>query len=150
MHTSLIDAITLNRQNVEIYTRALSPMSSASSPDRGRCVPNTSQTVRSLWKRAFPSWSVRFAYTACNRTWAKLVCRNSPSVHVLLAFKLFLGGIKSVRMLPFCIFMLQTTPIWLHLWCQACPMCQASRVVFPVPYWGALMGNGRDVKPRAK
>ena len=42
----------------------LSPMSSASSPDRGRCVPNTSQTVRSLWKRAFPSWSVRFAYTA--------------------------------------------------------------------------------------
>ena len=42
----------------------LSPMSSASSPDRGRCVPNTSQTVRSLWKRAFPSWNVRFAYTA--------------------------------------------------------------------------------------
>ena len=42
----------------------LSSMSSASSPERGRCVPNTSQTVRSRWKRAFPSWSVRFAYTA--------------------------------------------------------------------------------------
>ena len=40
----------------------LSSMSSASSPERGQCVPNTSQTVRSRWKRAFPSWSVRFAY----------------------------------------------------------------------------------------
>ena len=43
----------------------LSSMSPVSSPERGRCVPNTSQTVRSRWKRAFPSWSVRFAYTAC-------------------------------------------------------------------------------------
>ena len=34
-------------------------MSSASSPERGQCVPNTSQTVRSRWKHAFPSWSVR-------------------------------------------------------------------------------------------
>ena len=66
MRTSLIDAITLNRQNVEIYT-GLSSMSSASSPERGQCVPNTSQTVRSRWKRAFPSWSVRFAYTAWSR-----------------------------------------------------------------------------------
>ena len=46
--------------------------------------------------------------------------------------------------------MLLTTPIWLHLWCQRCPMCQASRdwsAVFPVPDWGwgALMANGRNV-----
>ena len=51
------------------------------------------------------------------------------------------------------VCMLQTTPIWLHLWCQACPLCQAScgrSVVFPVPGWGALMGNGRDVNCPAK
>ena len=47
------------------------------------------------------------------------------------------------------------TPVWLHLWCQACPcpLCQAScgrSVVFPVPGWGALMGNGRDVNCPAK
>ena len=65
-------------------------------------------------------------------------------------FQIIFLGIKSVLMLPFCIFMLQTTPIWLHFWCQleGCPMCQASRdrsAGFPVPGWGVLMGNGRDV-----
>ena len=50
-------------------------MSSASSPERGQCVPNTSQTVRSRWKRAFPSWSVRFAYTACTRDFGTLQSR---------------------------------------------------------------------------
>ena len=68
-------------------------------------------------------------------------------------FQIVSWGIISVPMLPFCIFMLHTTPIWLHLWCQACPMCQASRdrsVVFPVSGWGALIGNGRDVNSPAK
>ena len=58
------------------------------------------------------------------------------------------GEVKSVPMLLFCISMLQTTPIWPHLWCQACAVCQASRdrtMVFPVPGWGALMMNCRDV-----
>ena len=49
-------------------------------------------------------------------------------------FKLFLGGIKSVAMFPFCTFMLQTTPIWLDHLCQA--SCDTS-VVFLVPGWGA-------------
>ena len=90
--------------------------------------------------------------TEHNRKWAQLVCQNlhQSMVYVLLAFNLFLRevGIKSVPMLPFCISMMQTTPIWFHLWCQACPLCQALRdrsVVFPVPGWGALIGNGRDV-----
>ena len=54
---------------------------------------------------------------------------SGPSISVkthnqsmLLAFKLFLGWMKSVAMLPFCIFMLQTTPVWFHLWRQACPL----------------------------
>ena len=42
--------------------------------------------------------------TEHNRKWAQLVCQNSPSVHVLLAFKLFLGMIKPVSMLPFCMY----------------------------------------------
>ena len=35
---------------------------------------------------------------------AQLVCQNSPSVHVLLAFKLFLGMIEPVSMLPLCMY----------------------------------------------
>ena len=44
-----------------------------------------------LW----PNCLVQFTPTKHNRKWAQLVSQNSPSVHVLLAFKLFLGGIKS-------------------------------------------------------
>ena len=42
--------------------------------------------------------------TEHNQKWAQLVCQNSPSVHVLLAFKLFLGMIKPLSMLPFCMY----------------------------------------------
>ena len=63
----------------ELHT-GLSSMPSASSPERGQCVPNTSQTVRSRWKRAFPSWSVRFAYTAWIRYRYDIIWSTSSSV----------------------------------------------------------------------
>ena len=47
-----------------------------------------------LW----PNRLVQFTPTEHNRQWAQLVCQKSPPVHVLPAFKLFLGGIKSVPM----------------------------------------------------
>ena len=52
----------------------------------------------------WPNCLVQFTRTEHNRKWAQLVCQNSPSVHVLLAFKLFLGMIKPVSMLPFCMY----------------------------------------------
>ena len=69
----------------DLYT-GLSPMSSASSPDRGRCVPKTSQTVRSLWKRALPSWSVRFAYTAWIKGLSFLPFHGTVGLRTFLRF----------------------------------------------------------------
>ena len=42
--------------------------------------------------------------TEHNGKWAQHVCQNSPSVHVLLAFKLFRTMIKPVSMLPSCMY----------------------------------------------
>ena len=53
-----------------------------------------------LW----PNCLVQFTPTEHNGKWAQHVCQNSPSVHVLLAFKLFLRMIKPVSMLPFCMY----------------------------------------------
>ena len=53
-----------------------------------------------LW----PNCLVQFTPTEHSGKWAQHVCQNSPSVHVLLAFKLFLRMIKPVSMLPFCMY----------------------------------------------
>ena len=58
MHTSLIDAITLNRQNVEIYTRAYHPC---------RLLPHRIEddAFQTPHKLCVPSGSVRFPPEAC-------------------------------------------------------------------------------------
>ena len=58
MHTSLIDAITLNRQNVEIYTRVYHPC---------RLLPHRIEddAFQTPHKLSVPSGSVRFPPEAC-------------------------------------------------------------------------------------
>ena len=67
--------------------------------------------------RSIALWThclAQFTPAHYNRKWAQSVCQNSPSF-MLLSFKLFFVRDKSLRMLSFSVFMLQTTPIWLHL-----------------------------------
>ena len=74
----------------------------------------------------WPNWLVQLTPTEYDRKWAQNVCQNSPSAQYVTGFQTISLWDKICDNLPFCILMLQTTPIRLHLWYQVCPLCQAS------------------------
>ena len=84
------------------------------------------------------------------KKWTQHVGQNSQSVHAT-AFQSFSWGNIScpdASILYIYAANYSSNYSWLHLWCQACPMCQTSRdmsVVFPVAGWGVLTRNGEDV-----
>ena len=86
MHTSLIDAITLNRQNVEIYTQAYHPC---------RLLPPhriEDDAFQTPHKLCVPSGSVRFPPEAC------VLLKQRASATFLVCNGIKQGGILSPKL----------------------------------------------------